>query len=109
VGIAWWRDEPWLRGANAAKGPKKSDCFTFRFGPVCKGRRSRILEINMLFKRVMPLLALAAGSLGLVACIAGAYPISLVKTRLDRTNERVFVTRRPRSPPHAREEPEIPR
>jgi hypothetical protein len=46
----------------------------------------------MLFKRVVPLLALAAGSLGLVACIAGAYPISLVKTRLDRTNERVFVT-----------------
>jgi hypothetical protein len=46
----------------------------------------------MLFKRVVPLLALAAGSLGFVACIAGAYPISLVKTRLDRTNERVFVT-----------------
>jgi hypothetical protein len=49
-------------------------------------------EINMLFMRVVPLLALAAGSLGLVACIAGAYPISLVKTRLDRTNESVFVT-----------------
>ena len=46
----------------------------------------------MLFKRVVSLLALAAGSLGIVACIAGAYPISLVKTRLDRTNERVFVT-----------------
>jgi len=46
----------------------------------------------MLFKRVVPLLALAAGSLGLVACIAGVYPISLLKTRLDRTNERVFVT-----------------
>ena len=46
----------------------------------------------MLFKRVVVLLALAAGSLGLVACIAVPYPISLVKTRLDRTNKRAFVT-----------------
>jgi chromosome segregation ATPase len=46
----------------------------------------------MRFKRVVPLLALAAGSLGLVACIAGAYPISVVKTRLDRTIEKLFVT-----------------
>ncbi len=46
----------------------------------------------MRFKRVVALLALVAGSLGLVACIAISYPISLVKTRLDRTKERVFVT-----------------
>ncbi len=46
----------------------------------------------MLFKRVVPLFALTAGSLGFIACIAGAYPISLVKTRLDRTNESVFET-----------------
>ena len=46
----------------------------------------------MLFKRVVPLLALAAGSLGLVACIAGAYPISVVKVGLDRTIEKLFVT-----------------
>src|ERR1700722_19062524 len=46
----------------------------------------------MRFKRVVALLALAAGSLGLVACIAMSYPISLVKARLDRTKERVFVT-----------------
>ena len=45
----------------------------------------------MLFKRVVPLLALAAGSLGLVACIAGAYPISVVKVGLDRTIEKLFV------------------
>jgi hypothetical protein len=48
--------------------------------------------INMLFKRIVALLALAAGSFGFVACITAAYPISLVKTRLERTNERVFVT-----------------
>jgi hypothetical protein len=46
----------------------------------------------MPFRRVVPLLALAAGSLGFVACIAAAYPVSLLKTRLDRTNERVFLT-----------------
>ena len=46
----------------------------------------------MRFKRVVTPLALAAGSLGLVLCITVPYPISLVKTRLDRTNERVFVT-----------------
>ena len=46
----------------------------------------------MLFKRVVPPFALVAGSLGLVACIAVAYPISLVKARLDRIIENVFVT-----------------
>jgi chromosome segregation ATPase len=46
----------------------------------------------MLLKRVVALLALAAGFLGFVACITGTYPISLLKTRLDRTNERVFAT-----------------
>ncbi|HET6324074.1 MAG TPA: hypothetical protein VFG04_05195 [Planctomycetaceae bacterium] len=46
----------------------------------------------MLFRRVVPIFALAAGSFGFIACIAGAYPISLVKTRLDRTNERAFLT-----------------
>ncbi len=46
----------------------------------------------MLFKRVVALLALAAGFLGCVACITGTYPISLLKTRLDRTNESVFAT-----------------
>ena len=46
----------------------------------------------MLFKRVVALVALAAGFFGFVACLAGAYPISLLKARLDRVNERVFVT-----------------
>jgi hypothetical protein len=46
----------------------------------------------MVFKRVGALLAVAAGSLGLVVCIAMPYPILLVKTRLDRSKERVFVT-----------------
>src|SRR5580704_7694743 len=46
----------------------------------------------MLLKRVVALLALAAGFLEFVACITGTYPISLLKTRLDRTNERVFAT-----------------
>ena len=46
----------------------------------------------MLFKRVLALLALAAGSLGVVACMTGVYPVWLVGSRLDQINERVFVT-----------------
>jgi hypothetical protein len=49
-------------------------------------------ETNMLFKRVVALLALAAGFLGVVACLAGVYPVWLVGSRLNQTNERVFVT-----------------
>jgi hypothetical protein len=45
----------------------------------------------MVFKRFMALLALAAGFLGVVACMLAVYPIWLVGFRLVRTNERVFV------------------
>jgi hypothetical protein len=46
----------------------------------------------MLFKRVVALLALAAGLLGVVACMAGVYAAWLVGSRLNQINERVFVT-----------------
>ena len=46
----------------------------------------------MLFKRGVAPLALAVGFLGVVACMAGVYPVWLLGSRLDQTNERVFVT-----------------
>jgi hypothetical protein len=46
----------------------------------------------MLFKRVMALLALAAGFLGVVACLAGAYLVWLAGSRLQQANDRVFAT-----------------
>src|SRR5271165_6673120 len=46
----------------------------------------------MPFKRVMALFALIAGSLGLVASMVAAYPVWLVGSRLERANERVFLT-----------------
>ena len=45
----------------------------------------------MLLKRVVALLALAGGSLGLLPHV-GSLPLSLAKIRLDRTNDRVFAT-----------------
>jgi hypothetical protein len=45
----------------------------------------------MLIKRSMALTALAAGFLGVVACMVAVYPVWLVGSRLARTNERVFV------------------
>jgi hypothetical protein len=46
----------------------------------------------MILKRGMALLALTAGFLGVVACLAGIYAVWLVESRLDQANERVFVT-----------------
>jgi chromosome segregation ATPase len=46
----------------------------------------------MLFKQVVALLALVAGFLGVVACLAGVYPVWLAGSRLDQTNERIFAT-----------------
>jgi hypothetical protein len=46
----------------------------------------------MLFKRVRALLALAAGFLGVIACLAGAYLVWLAGSRLEQANERVFAT-----------------
>jgi hypothetical protein len=45
----------------------------------------------MLFKRVMALLALAFGFLGVVACLAGIYAAWLLGSRLKQTNERGFA------------------
>jgi hypothetical protein len=45
----------------------------------------------MIFKRFMALTALAAGFLGVVACMVAVYPVWLVGSRLARTNKRVFV------------------
>src|SRR5262249_8565022 len=49
-------------------------------------------ETNMLLKRFMALLALAAGFLGVIACMLAGYPVWLVGSRLARTKEKVFVT-----------------
>jgi len=45
----------------------------------------------MHFKRVMGLLALAFGFLGVVTCMAGVYAVSLLGSRLERTNEKAFA------------------
>jgi DNA repair ATPase RecN len=45
----------------------------------------------MLFKRIVALLALALGCLGVVACMAGVYAAWSLGSRLDRTNERLFA------------------
>jgi chromosome segregation ATPase len=46
----------------------------------------------LLFERVVALLALAAGFLGAVACLAGIYAVWLAGSRLDQANTRVFAT-----------------
>jgi hypothetical protein len=46
----------------------------------------------MLLKRVSALIALAAGLLGILACVAGFYLVWLVGARLDQANEKVFAT-----------------
>jgi hypothetical protein len=46
----------------------------------------------MLFKRGAALLALSAGSLGIVACGAGGYLVWLAGCRLEQINTKVFVT-----------------
>jgi hypothetical protein len=45
----------------------------------------------MILKRVVALLALVTGVLGLVACVAAFYPVWLVQSRLDQANERAFT------------------
>jgi hypothetical protein len=45
----------------------------------------------MLLKRVGALLALLAGFVGVIACMAAFYPVRLIGSRLDQANERVFV------------------
>jgi chromosome segregation ATPase len=49
-------------------------------------------ETNMLFKRLVGLFALAAGFLGLVACITGGYWVWHLASRIDQANESVFAT-----------------
>jgi hypothetical protein len=44
----------------------------------------------MLVKRVSAMLALAFGMAGMVGCLAGAYAVWLVESRLDRANHRLF-------------------
>jgi len=44
----------------------------------------------MPLKSVSALFSLIAGSIGVVASMVAAYPVRLVESRLDRTNERVF-------------------
>jgi hypothetical protein len=46
------------------------------------GTPPRAVETNMLFKRVVAMLARAAGFLGVVGCLAGVYPVWLVGSRL---------------------------
>jgi hypothetical protein len=46
----------------------------------------------MLFRRLAASLALAFGCLGVVACMAGVYAVSLLGSRLQQANERVFTT-----------------
>jgi hypothetical protein len=48
-------------------------------------------ETNMLFKRTLALLALAVGFLGIIASMAGGYSVSMVGSRLDQANERLFM------------------
>jgi hypothetical protein len=43
------------------------------------------------FKRILALLALVFGFLGLIACLAGVYIVLLVGSRLQETNEKVFT------------------
>ena len=43
-----------------------------------------------LFKRVAAVLALVLGSAGMVGCLAGAYGVWLVASRLDRANDKIF-------------------
>jgi hypothetical protein len=45
----------------------------------------------MLFKQVVALLALAAGLVGVLACITGVYLVWRVGSRLEQANERFFV------------------
>jgi hypothetical protein len=45
----------------------------------------------MLFRRLVSLLALTLGSVGLLACIAGIYGVWLLKSRLEQANEKVGV------------------
>jgi hypothetical protein len=45
----------------------------------------------MLFRRLVSLLALTLGSVGLLACMAGIYGVWLLKSRLDQANEKVGV------------------
>src|SRR5262245_21880213 len=44
----------------------------------------------MFFRRVVGLLALALGLVGVVACGAGAYGVWRVQSRLNRANDKVF-------------------
>ena len=45
----------------------------------------------MLFKRVAAVLALVLGMAGMAVCLAGAYGVWRVKSRLDRANDQVFA------------------
>jgi hypothetical protein len=49
------------------------------------------MKINFLFKRVVALFALGLGFLGVVVCLAGVYPVWLLRSRLDVANEKVFA------------------
>ena len=44
----------------------------------------------MLFKRVAAVLALVFGSTGMAGCLAGAYGVWLVESRLDQANDKLF-------------------
>ena len=46
----------------------------------------------MFFKPVVAVLALVFGFAGMVACVAGAYGVWRVQSRLDRANDKVFDT-----------------